>query len=484
MDKQSALVFSIIFIVLAMISLLTISPRLTGFAVSNPQCSDGILNQDETDVDCGGLSCPACPNTFKCFYNPDCFSNICSGAVPSSGIYGTCTAPPSCSDQIMNQDETDVDCGGTICSPCSEGLKCFYNSDCSNNICLGAVPSSGIYGNCYLPPAYCSNGIFDQDETDTDCGGSCRKCPDNLGCFYNSDCVSNNCQGSVPASGIYGMCKGSCSDNALDQDETDVDCGGTICLKCSDDKKCFYNFDCSGNNCEGAKPASGIYGICKTLCSPDFSCAVWSDCMISYELSDVIKGELVKGRQERVCTDLNKCGPAIVEQRECIRRIPVRVEKEIFCFENYINLYDEKTGELLARIKQADAKQMNIELGVIAEKRCPYCQDGAMDYDEVYTDCGGAYCKPCYFDDYTEWALGRELDLMITQATVYFDIKGDKYSLAAKLVSDKLIIEGLALKSGESKNIDANKDGKTDVRVVFREIIDGKASVSVINKMV
>jgi hypothetical protein len=88
-------------------------------------------------------------------------------------------------------------------------------------------------------------------------------------------------------------------------------------------------------------------------------------------------------------------------------------------------------------------------------------------------------------DNYIEWALGRELDLKITgQTTVYFDISGDKYSFTAKLVSDKMIIDGLTLKAGESKNIDANNDGKTDAKVVFREMINGKASVSIINKMV
>ena len=42
-------------------------------------CVDGIQNQDETDIDCGGV-CPECP--------------------------------PSCNDEIMNQDETGIDYGG------------------------------------------------------------------------------------------------------------------------------------------------------------------------------------------------------------------------------------------------------------------------------------------------------------------------------------------------------------------------------------
>jgi hypothetical protein len=59
-----------------------------------PTCYDKIKNQDETDIDCGG-SCPACP-------------------VNKTEIL------PTCSDGIRNQDETGIDCGGDICPVCSQ----------------------------------------------------------------------------------------------------------------------------------------------------------------------------------------------------------------------------------------------------------------------------------------------------------------------------------------------------------------------------
>ena len=46
-------------------------------------CADGIQNQDETDIDCGGVCAPCA----------------------------------TCSDGIMNQGETGIDCGGP-CDPC------------------------------------------------------------------------------------------------------------------------------------------------------------------------------------------------------------------------------------------------------------------------------------------------------------------------------------------------------------------------------
>jgi len=41
----------------------------------------------------------------------------------------------TCSDVIQNQDETDVDCGGTICPACIEGQICSIDSDCDTNNC-------------------------------------------------------------------------------------------------------------------------------------------------------------------------------------------------------------------------------------------------------------------------------------------------------------------------------------------------------------
>jgi hypothetical protein len=76
-----------------------------------PTCHDGVENQNETGVDCGGV-CAACP------------------------------APPSCTDAIQNQDETGVDCGpscggcvGDTCfdigqGTCATGLYCI-DTKCS-----------------------------------------------------------------------------------------------------------------------------------------------------------------------------------------------------------------------------------------------------------------------------------------------------------------------------------------------------------------
>lgn len=44
---------------------------------------------------------------------------------------------PTCDDGIMNGNETDVDCGGN-CLPnkkCHDGLRCNIGSDCNSGVC-------------------------------------------------------------------------------------------------------------------------------------------------------------------------------------------------------------------------------------------------------------------------------------------------------------------------------------------------------------
>ena len=42
-------------------------------------CADGIANGRETDVDCGGPSCPACGVGQGCSAGGDCSSGTCDG---------------------------------------------------------------------------------------------------------------------------------------------------------------------------------------------------------------------------------------------------------------------------------------------------------------------------------------------------------------------------------------------------------------------
>ncbi len=94
-------------------------------------CADGIQNQGEEGVDCGG----PCPNSCD---------------------------PPTCTDGIQNQGETDIDCGGPNCDPC---------------------------------PPTCTDGILNQGEEDVDCGGPCPACPTCTDGILNGEEAGVDCGG-------------------------------------------------------------------------------------------------------------------------------------------------------------------------------------------------------------------------------------------------------------------------------------------------
>ncbi len=61
-------------------------------------CNDGIKNQDETGIDCGG-TCPDCPS---------CFDGILNQQETGIDCGGECDPCQTCDDGIQNQDETGV----------------------------------------------------------------------------------------------------------------------------------------------------------------------------------------------------------------------------------------------------------------------------------------------------------------------------------------------------------------------------------------
>ncbi|MDB4935038.1 MAG: hypothetical protein JWP87_2010 [Labilithrix sp.] len=200
-------------------------------------CNDGIKNANETDTDCGGGCAPTtkCADTKSCAAGTDCTSGVCDPGT------NTCSAA-ACTDTVQNADETDTDCGGS-CAPtykCADTKKCGVPADCVSGVCDAATLT------CTAPA--CNDNVFNGTETDVDCGGSCapaNKCADAKGCAAGTDCTSGVC------SPIAQICVAPlCGDGVKNGDETDVDCGGACATKCAVAQSCAANGDCATGACD------------------------------------------------------------------------------------------------------------------------------------------------------------------------------------------------------------------------------------------
>lgn len=172
-------------------------------------CTDGLLGDGETDIDCGS-DCPPCRQGDACVSGADCLSNFCVDGVccesactdrcracvedRTNEADGTCafivsgTDPDnecsggydcrlgdceSCNDGEQNGDETLIDCGG-VCPPCSEnctngadddgnGLVDCEDPGCGSYVCMPTVPNGWAGPALYYEgaPAFpdCSNPI-------------------------------------------------------------------------------------------------------------------------------------------------------------------------------------------------------------------------------------------------------------------------------------------------------------------------------------
>jgi hypothetical protein len=45
----------------------------------------------------------------------------------------------TCGNSAKDGSETDIDCGGLVCSKCGSGKGCLVNTDCTSNVCISAT---------------------------------------------------------------------------------------------------------------------------------------------------------------------------------------------------------------------------------------------------------------------------------------------------------------------------------------------------------
>ena len=172
-------------------------------------CSDGIWNQDEESVDCGGV-CPACPNCNDGIQNNDEQGIDCGGSECGVSCDVVCNGTPNPTAAVVTTDESyfgsndgkidlffeDVAQRSGIEFSMDNGKNFVHSANDNSESYTITNVEPGIYeiwsrwegGECEInlgkfdvdPGGYeetCSDGILNQDELRIDCGGTCPDCP-------------------------------------------------------------------------------------------------------------------------------------------------------------------------------------------------------------------------------------------------------------------------------------------------------------------
>lgn len=135
--------------------------------------------------------------------------NAKKGHLKHGDTLGECPPPPPsnlCGDGVQNGAETDVDCGGGTCPRCAVGKKCSTRNDCTSGLCVsGLCKSCDNAGECGVDAAgnpcacrtsrnvsglkYCSN----VDGGTLSPGNSCNRCNANQGCSEADGGAQSEC---------------------------------------------------------------------------------------------------------------------------------------------------------------------------------------------------------------------------------------------------------------------------------------------------
>ena len=263
-----------------------------------PSCSDGIKNQDETDVDCGGAHCALCPAGKACGGGADC----ATGLVCTMSLCSACTASTQCA--------TGQVCLSGACGACTQSTQCMGGLVCMSGACSnctatsqcasGLVCTSGACGACTMSAQcpggqVCTSGACAACTASTQCGGgqvctngACSGCTASTQCAQGKVCLNGSCAacttstqcatGQVCLTGACGAC------TATTQCATGQACVSGACGACTQSSQCVTGQVCTSGVCgactASTQCASGqvcLSGACGA-CTQSSQCATGQVC--------------------------------------------------------------------------------------------------------------------------------------------------------------------------------------------------------------
>lgn len=250
-------------------------------------CTDGILNGDEKDTDCGG-SCPKMCNGDACSVsgtNGDCKSTHCVDGVCCNnacattchacnvlGSAGMCAPVPAGIpdiDTCPSQPNSPKACNGA--GNCKKGLgaTCGSGNECFNNGCVAGACRLSDGAPCTSPVA-CVSGSCQM--------GECAPCQS------SGDCTSGVCMGSMCKSALGAPCSsGDCAQGS---------CMAGLCklqsdAACTSDTDCFTGLcdsmtltcvECNSATCHASLTCKNDFGFHHCLLAADAYCTANSQC--------------------------------------------------------------------------------------------------------------------------------------------------------------------------------------------------------------
>lgn len=155
-------------------------------------CFDGVVSGAETDVDCGGPTCPPCGPGQKCSGPWDCLGDLC--------VDNLCGLPPQC--------RVAADCPAELCrQPLCDGGQCVYleldgdtcddGDPCTDGDLCFAGKCSGVLRDCGGFDGPCQHGFC--NPTSGNCAvefaNEGEPCEDGLACTVDDFCAQGQCVG-------------------------------------------------------------------------------------------------------------------------------------------------------------------------------------------------------------------------------------------------------------------------------------------------